>query len=207
MTYLITGVFTIIVLIFCFFYFIKQSKFPSGFIGRKMMRLWNKIYLPMVKWSLNEIDISFFPTLILDVGTGNGASTNLLYESYRPSSIYGIDISETAIKEAKNVYQSGSISFELMNINHLRYKDDTFDFVTAFQTHFHWKNLELSLIEIKRILVSGGKVIMACETNKINIYTHEYKNAEEFRKLLDKLGFKNFVYKTFHKWTAYYFQK
>ena len=207
MIYFLTGIFAVTILVFCFFYFIKQSRLPNGLVGRKMMRLWNKIYLPMVKWSLNEIDTSFSPSSILDIGVGNGASTNLLYESYRPSSIYGIDISETAIKEAKNMCHSGSISFELMNINHLNYKNNMFDFVTAFQTHFHWKNLEVSLVEIKRVLVSNGKVVMACETDKINIYTPEYKNAEEFRKLLDKLGFKNFVYKTYHKWTAYYFQK
>ena len=94
MTYFLTGFLAIIILVLCSFYFIKQSRLPDGFIGRKMMRLWNRIYLPMVKWSLNEIDTSFSPSSILDVGVGNGASTNLLYELYEPNAIYGIDISE-----------------------------------------------------------------------------------------------------------------
>ena len=47
----------IIFLVFLFlgallYYLIQQSKKPSGIVGVLMMRLFNKAYLPMVRWAL-----------------------------------------------------------------------------------------------------------------------------------------------------------
>ena len=97
-----------------FRYLIEQSKNPKGWIGRQMMRLWNSIYLPMVDWSLASL-MDKTPQNILDVGVGNGKSTQHLHETFPQSNIYGIDISATAIVEAQKL-NTLSISFSVRNI-------------------------------------------------------------------------------------------
>lgn len=36
-------------LVFIYKYFLNQSKTPTGLVGSVMMKLWNKVYLPMAK--------------------------------------------------------------------------------------------------------------------------------------------------------------
>lgn len=56
----------------------------------------------MVKWSTDGLRSSNNDIKILDVGVGNGDSTKYLSEQFPNSIIYGIDISDRAIKDAKN---------------------------------------------------------------------------------------------------------
>ncbi len=54
-------------------YLVSQSKHPSGFIGRSMMKIWNKAYLPMAQWALSVLPQKSYGH-ILDIGIGNGTS-------------------------------------------------------------------------------------------------------------------------------------
>lgn len=49
-----------------FKYLINQSKQPSGFVGRSMMRIWNKAYLPMAQWALSVLSKKSYE-YILDI--------------------------------------------------------------------------------------------------------------------------------------------
>ena len=40
--------------ILAFLYLIYQSKSPSGFVGLWMMKLWNRVYMPMVVWAVSQ---------------------------------------------------------------------------------------------------------------------------------------------------------
>ncbi|MFD2306139.1 class I SAM-dependent methyltransferase [Enterococcus termitis] len=88
------------ILIVLFGSLLKQSKQPTGLLGLWMMRLWNRVYLPMVRWALSFITISNSMN-ILDSGVGNGESTIYIQQLLQPSSITGIDSSRDAITEAK----------------------------------------------------------------------------------------------------------
>lgn len=79
---------------------IEQSKNPTGILGMWMMNIWNRAYLPMVKWTFKYITV-YPPKNVLDIGIGNGASTNLIRKHFPTSTIYGIDCSSTAVKEAR----------------------------------------------------------------------------------------------------------
>lgn len=45
------------------------------------MKLWNKVYLPMAKWSLSFLPAKKFHH-ILDIGVGNGATTYYLSQTF-----------------------------------------------------------------------------------------------------------------------------
>ena len=87
-----------LLIILAFLYLMYQSKRPSGLVGLWMMKLWNRVYLPMVVWSVSQLDYKKRYNAILDVGVGNGASSKYLKKHFPDSQVLGIDISTTAIK-------------------------------------------------------------------------------------------------------------
>ena len=109
---------------------------------------------PMFVWAIRHLDRTFYP-VILDVGVGNGRSTILLKETFPQSTITGIDISDTAIAQAKQVEMT-NLNFERRDVRETGFSDESVDLITAFQTHFHWRDLEASFMELRRILKSDG---------------------------------------------------
>ena len=105
------------------YYLIQQSKKPSGIVGVLMMRLFNKAYLPMVRWALSFYNPSESPMKILDIGVGNGKSTTLLVKNFPKSSVIAIEISEIAIKEARKLTYYGCFSIsKILKTLHLTAK-------------------------------------------------------------------------------------
>ena len=181
----------IIFLVFLFlgallYYLIQQSKKPSGIVGVLMMQLFNKAYLPMVRWALLFYNPSESPMKILDIGVGNGKSTALLAKNFPKSSVIGVEISEIAIKEARKLPTTAV--FQLENIENTLFDSKTFDLICAFQTHFHWQNLKKAFSEISRVLTDEGILLVACEYAKIRYYLPQYKDTQAYQKFLNTIG-------------------
>ena len=184
-------VISIILLVFLFlgallYYLIQQSKKPSGIVGVLMMQLFNKAYLPMVRWALSFYNPSESPIKILDIGVGNGKSTALLAKNFPKSSVIGVEISEIAIKEAQKLPTTAV--FQLENIQSTSFDNKTFDLICAFQTHFHWQDLKTAFYEIRRILTDKGILLVACEYAKIRYYLPQYKDTQAFQSFLNTVG-------------------
>ena len=175
-----------LLIIFAFLYFIYQSKRPSGFVGLWMMKLWNRVYMPMVFWSVSQLGYKKQFDSILDVGVGNGASSKYLKMHFPDSQVLGIDISTTAIRAAAQLAESG-LSFEVKNVENTDLPVGEFDLITAFQTHFHWQNLTQSFLELKRILKPDGIILLACEWSKLAYYLLDFRKQEKFENYLINL--------------------
>ena len=186
MIYLVIIALLIILIILAFLYLMYQSKKPSGFVGLWMMRLWNRAYLPMVVWSVNQLDHKKSFHAILDVGVGNGASSKYLKMHFPDSQVLGIDISTKAIKSAEELSEPG-LSFEVKNVENTNLPVEKFDLITAFQTHFHWLNLTQSFLELKRILKPDGTILLACEWSKLAYYLPDFRKQENLENYLDDL--------------------
>jgi ubiquinone/menaquinone biosynthesis C-methylase UbiE len=52
------------------------------------------------------------------------------------------------------------------SVSQLPFPDDTFDLVTAVETHYFWPDLPADMREVFRVLKPGGAVIMIAETYK-----------------------------------------
>lgn len=187
-------------------YLVNQSKHPSGFIGRSMMKIWNKAYLPMAQWALSVLPQKSYGH-ILDIGVGNGASTAYLHQLFPQSQIKGIDISAEAISQARKQNQLEGVAFDIMDVSQLSYSDDRFDLVCAFQTHFHWPDLKKVLLEIRRVLADDGQLIIACEQSKINYYLADLKEREDFANYLAKMGLQLQNYQKQAAWVCYMIAK
>ena len=192
---------SIILLLLMFHSLIQQSKNPSGFLGKRMMKLWNWTYLPMFVWAIRYLDRTSYPA-ILDVGVGNGRSTILLKETFPKSTVTGIDISDTAIAQAKQI-EMVNLNFERRDVRETGFSDESFDLITAFQTHFHWQDLEASFMELRRILKSDGMLLLACEYNKLSYFLPEVQSEEAFRRFLLLIGFELITSQRKGSWILY----
>ena len=175
-----------LLIILAFPYLIYQSKKPSGLIGLWMMKLWNRVYMPMVVLSVSQIDYKKQFKAILDVGVGNGASSKYLKNYFPNCRVQGIDISTTAIKSAEELSEPG-LSFEVKNVEKTNLPVEEFDLITAFQTHFHWSDLTQAFLELKRILKPDGTILLACEWSKLAYYLPDFKKREKLENFLTAL--------------------
>ena len=182
MIYLIIG----FLVILAFLYLIYQSKRPFGFVGLWMMKLWNRVYLPMVVWAVSQLDHKKRFYAILDVGVGNGASSKYLKKHFPNSQVLGIDISSTAIRAAEKLAEPG-LSFEVKNVEKTNLPFEEFDLITAFQTHFHWSDLTQAFTELKRILKPDGIILLACEWSKLAYYLPDFTKQEKLENYLTDL--------------------
>ena len=175
-----------LLIILIFPYLVYQSKKPSGFIGLWMMEIWDRAYLPMVVWSVNQLDHKKRFKTILDVGVGNGASSKYLKKHFSNSQVLGVDISTTAIRAAEQLAEPG-LSFEVKNVENTNLPVEKFDLITAFQTHFHWSDLTQAFIELKRILKPDGIILLACEWSKLAYFLPNFRKQENLEHYLSNL--------------------
>ena len=173
-------------IILAFLYLMYQSKRPSGFVGLWMMKLWNRVYMPMVVWAVIQLDYRKRFKAILDVGVGNGASSKYLKKHFPNSRVLGIDISSTAIRAAEKLAEP-DLSFEVKNVENTNLPVEEFDLITAFQTHFHWSDLTQAFLELKRILKPDGIILLACEWSKLAYYLPAFRKQEKLEHYLSNL--------------------
>jgi SAM-dependent methyltransferase len=189
---------------------LQQSKKPSGWLGSMMMKLWNNVYLPLAKWCLVFVEEREKDQIssVLDVGVGNGASTNYIREFFtKADHIVGIDISQKAVEQARKYHLTANIRFEKKDISQTGYPSNQFDLICAFQNHFHWEDLQGSFLEIRRILSANGILLIGCEYAKISYFLPGLKEIHSFESFLNKLGLK--LIQTEHKadWIFYKIKK
>lgn len=185
---------------------LKQSIHPSGGIGSIMMKLWNNVYLPMAIWSLSFLKEKNFDN-ILDIGTGNGATTKYISTTFISDLIVGIDISDKAIEQAKFLNSNYNIAYEKKDIHKTQYPSDHFDLICAFQNHFHWTDLRESFLEVRRILSSDGIFIIGCEYAKIKYFLYNLKEKSSFEKYLNTLGLELIQMEQQKDWIFYKIKK
>ncbi len=132
--------------------------------------------------------------LTLDLGCGTGISTRELREG--GFSVTGADKDSAMIAVARE--ENDNISYVVASAEVLPFPDLHFDIVTAF-TAFHWFNAPEPLIEIKRVIKSGGLFFAALKGNQ------ETEEAEKFntgyQSIIKKYAGQNFdsTYKHFDK--------
>ncbi len=92
---------------------------------------------------------------VLDVACGTGKSTQPLVRGN--FEVFGCDHDPLMIEEAKKqaAYKNLNIDYCVADVEHLPFKNETFDMVTV-GTAFHWFVNEKSITEIKRVLKDGG---------------------------------------------------
>ena len=140
---------------------------------------------------------------VLDVASGLGYGSHILYSNSQAGSVLGVDLSEFGIAYASYHYRlTDAIEFRTGNAQFLSFiPDHSIDFITAFETIEHVPDPIAYLGELKRVLKPAGRVMVCApnnwtdETGKdpnphhLHVYTWERLVAECDEHFLLEKGF------------------
>ena len=160
----------------------SNYRHPKGLLGRYVVRAMNgKRHGALAEWALNFVDIKE-DAHVLDIGCGGGANVARMLAKYPKGTVNGVDFAPAAIQIARRLNSQAILKNRCRiiggNAKMLPVIKDTIDFATAFETVYYWPAFELCLLEIYRVLKSGGYFLIANETDGID------PNGEKWAKLI-----------------------
>ena len=152
----------------------NQCRKPTGWFGRLVLRNMNARHSSVTDWGLSHLAVPR-GSMILDVGCGGGRTIAKLAEAAGSGAsgsgkVLGLDHSpdsvRVAIKTNAELVQAGRVEICQGSVSHLPYASDTFDLVTAVETHFFWPDLPNDVREVKRVIKPGGVFFLIAEVYK-----------------------------------------
>jgi ubiquinone/menaquinone biosynthesis C-methylase UbiE len=128
----------------------------------------NSRHSKVTDWGLSHISIPIAGR-ILDVGCGGGRTVNKLAAATE-GKVYGVDHSKESFAVAGKVnrewIEMGRVEIQEGSVSQLPFLQDTFDLVTAVETHFWWSDLPADMREVLRVTKPGGAFIVIAEVYK-----------------------------------------
>ncbi len=116
----------------------------------------------------------------LEVGLGNGTFSREIHKIKKNIELYGIDVSESAVKSCQSYLVEGCVR-DLSN-EQLPWDDDFFDSVISLEVFEHLQNPYKALSEIQRVLKPGGKLILSVP-NRLGGHLMLYPGLEKPKNL------------------------
>ena len=182
-----------------------QCSKPSGLLGRFSLWRMNKSHSGVTDWGLSHITIQKQYTT-LDIGCGGGRTINKLAVIATEGKVYGVDYSEESVATTKSInaqwISHGRVEVRLGSVSQLPFPDNTFDLITAVETHFWWPDLPNDMREVFRVTKPGGTFIVIAEVYKgaitaVSRLAEKYASqtgmtllsVDEHRELLTNAGF------------------
>lgn len=143
-----------------------QCQKPSGWLGRFVLWNMNVRHSKVTDWGLVHLSIGEAAT-VLDVGCGGGRTVAKLAAAARQGKVHGIDYSEESVAAARRTNRGaiarGRVTIQEASVTAIPFPADTFDLVTAVETHFWWDDPEAGMREIFRVLKTGGRLAIITE--------------------------------------------
>lgn len=129
---------------------------------------------------------------VLDIACGTGYGSQFIAK--HAAHVYGVDISEEAIKYAEKNYPAKNLTYKVGDGNQIPLKDGVVDAVVSMETIEHIEDQETFLSEVKRVLKPGGNFYVSTPNDKEypkgNHFHVREHNPRSLEKLLKKY-FKN----------------
>jgi SAM-dependent methyltransferase len=161
-----------------------QCQKPTGWLGRLILRNMNSRHSKVTDWGLSHISIEKQST-VLDVGCGGGRTVSKLAAATQ-GKVYGVDFSKESVAVANRTNQQwinlARVEIQEGSVSQLPFPKDTFDLITAVETHFWWPDLPADMREVFRVLKPGGTLIIIAEIYK-GAKTKTAKLAEKYLPL------------------------
>ncbi|WP_167148908.1 class I SAM-dependent methyltransferase [Actinomyces sp. ZJ308] len=143
----------------------SQFSRPSSLTGLVLLRSMNIGHARLHRWGLQAAGIQPRDK-VLDVGCGGGRALARILKSTRRE-VAGVDHSPEAVETSRRVNRgavaSGRLRVLEASVENLPFRDGFFDVVTAFETTYFWPDLQAGLIEIRRVLSPGGRLVVTNE--------------------------------------------
>jgi ubiquinone/menaquinone biosynthesis C-methylase UbiE len=178
-----------------------QLRQPSGLFGKLIIAdSLNKHNEKMNHFAVERLDVQ--PTdKVLDIGFGGGVAIEEMLKTIDTGKIDGIDFSQVMVEQAKQKFKSeidsNKVSIEFGDVKQLSFVKNTFDKICTVNTIYFWNQPLASLQEIKRVLKSGGKLVVGIRSADkmkelpVTQYNFRLYDPEAVRDLLVEAGFTN----------------
>ena len=148
---------------------VTQCQKPRGFLGRFTLWRMNKSHSSLTDWGLTHVSVQPHFT-ILDVGCGGGRTISKLAALATQGQVFGVDYSTDSVAFSQKLnapsIQAGRVEIRQASVSQLPFPDNTFDLITAVETHFWWGDLPAGMREICRVTKHGGQFAVIAEVYK-----------------------------------------
>jgi ubiquinone/menaquinone biosynthesis C-methylase UbiE len=178
-----------------------QARKPSGLIGRFLMSsFFNKVNKDLNRFVEETLELQ--PSHhVLEVGFGPGKLLNAMASTTTQGHVEGIDFSDAMLSEAtKNNKQhiaANRVRIQKGDCRKLNFANESFDRVCSVNTIYFWNPPDIYLMEIFRVIRSGGQLVLGLRDKEqmsklpldkgvFNTYT-----LDEVVGLLSSIGFSN----------------
>jgi SAM-dependent methyltransferase len=182
----------------------QQVRKPSWLLGRLIARTMNKSHAGLTTWGLSQVTIRETDS-ILDVGCGGGKTIDRMAAIATRGHVSGVDYSTASVAVAQEVnaeaIKAGRVDVQSGSASRLPFAPDTFDLVTAVETHFYWPDLPNDVREVRRVLKPGGSFMILSEAYRrstkmdwlvgsaMRLIRAKYLTLDEHRRLLEAAGY------------------
>jgi len=122
--------------------------------------------------------LNYKVTSVLDIGCGEGSTTEMIARNLPYANIIGTDFSETAIKLANKNYRRENLLF--IHSNNLESLKNNFDLITSFEVFEHvndWKNM-LNIISNK----ANKYILLSFPTGQMRKFEVNIGHVRNFKK-------------------------
>ena len=163
----------------------------------------NRRHSALTDWGLEHVRVGS-RDVVLDVGCGGGRTIEKLAGLTSEGKVYGIDHAEESVAAARRLnerlIQIGRVDVRQTSVSNLPFDANTFDLVTAIETHFWWPDMDRGMREIERVLKPGGQVAVIAEfynggkharyaTRLMKATKIAALDVDQHRELLSRAGF------------------
>ena len=93
---------------------------------------------------------------VLEVGSGRGGGASYVKRYLNPSSLTGVDFSQSNINFCRQKYQLPGLNFELGDAEALQFADNSFDVVINVESSHCYQHTDKFFAEVNRVLKPGG---------------------------------------------------
>lgn len=151
-------------------YLAKQLEMPTGIFGRLITgSLLNKANENIIECTIRLLQLK--PNeKVLDIGFGGGISIKKMLNVKNIRIISGVEISAPMINRAKKKFKKeikkGLVELKKASVENLPYESGFFDKVCTVNTLYFWKDPIQCLKEIKRVMRSGGRLVLSIRSKE-----------------------------------------
>src|SRR3954451_23882360 len=183
-------------------FLLSQCRKPRGLLGRFYISSMNRRHAGVTAWGLGHVPIEP-ASVILDIGCGGGKAIERLAAVASQGTVQGVDYSPASVAAARftnaRAIAEGRVDVRQASVSALPFADDTFDLVTAVETHYYWPEPSSDLRQVFRVLKPGGSAVIIAETYRgetfgvllmvpMALLRARYLTVEEHRSWLDGAG-------------------
>lgn len=137
----------------------KQLSCPTGQRGIEIGRNMNETNKGMTISSMKFLDLKN-QQVVLELGHGNGGHIEKLLDMAVGIHYYGLEVSETMMREAKKVCANKRAQFSLYDGENIPFDNHSFDRILSVNTLYFWSNPQKLIHEIGRTLKRDGLCVL-----------------------------------------------